>query len=106
MLLEERIVFIADDRNVIVHSCEAFRSLVFPLKYENSNNWYAPYAPLRDCLYTDWSFPAMIGIDKKLIDIAEVQERTTWVVDLDTDILWKSRNRRIEIKTRSADDDI
>jgi hypothetical protein len=106
MILQERIVFIAEDRNRIVDCCEALRSLIFPLRYENSGNWYAPYTSLRDWSTTDWAFPAMIGIDKKLLNVAEIQERTTWVVDLDTDIIWKSRRRHIQIETRSSDDDI
>lgn len=106
MVLQERIVFISEDRNRIVDCCEALRCLIFPMKYENSGNWYAPYTSLRDWSTTDWSFPAMIGIDKKLLSVAEIQERTTWVVDLDTDIVWKSRHRLIEIETRSTDDNI
>lgn len=73
MILDERMVLISNDRNLIVHCCEALRCLLFPLRYEHSaGNWYSPYTPLRDYYNTDWAFPAMLGLDKKLLPFAEV----------------------------------
>ena len=95
MLLEERLVFIGNNRNDIVNCCEALRSLIFPFNYDHGGNWYISYISLRDYSQSEWSFPAMIGLDKKLLKVAEVQEMTTWVIDLDSDILWKTRHRLI-----------
>ena len=97
MLLEERIVLIGTRRNDIVHCCEALRSLIYPLKYDHGGNWYTSYISLRDWSRSEYSFPAMIGLDKKLLPVAEVQELTTWIVDLDADKLWKSRDRKIQL---------
>lgn len=107
MILDERIVLISHDRNLIVHCCEALRCLLFPLRYEHSaSNWYSPYTPVREYYSTDWAFPALIGLDKKLLSVAEVQEVTTWVVDLDTDVMWQPRGRKINLKTETSPDKI
>ena len=72
MLLEERLVLIGKHRNDIVDCCEALRSLIYPLKYDHGGNWYISYISLRDWNQSEYSFPAMIGLDKKLLDVAEV----------------------------------
>ena len=95
MLLEERIVLIGTRRNDIVYCCEALRSLIYPLKYDHGGNWYISYISLRDWSQSEYPLPALIGMDKKLLSVAEVQELTTWIVDLDSDILWKNRGRKI-----------
>lgn len=106
MLLEERLVIIGSHRNDIVHCCDALRSLIYPLKYDHGGNWYISYISLRDWSQSEYSFPAMIGLDKQLLDIAEVQELTTWIVDLDSDKLWKNRHRQIHLRDSSSKDDV
>ena len=48
----------------------------------------------------------MIGIDKQLLPVAEVIENSTWIVDLDTDKLWRSPQRNIRVQDRSQEDDV
>ena len=48
----------------------------------------------------------MIGIDKQLLPVAEVIESSTWIVDLDTDKLWRSPQRNIRVQDRSQEDDV
>lgn len=54
-----------------------------------------PYISLRDYAQAECFFPALIGLDKKLLGLAEVQEGSTWVVDLDKDQVWKTPTRFI-----------
>ena len=109
LLLEERVVILGEERNDIVHCCQGLRALLYPFKYDHGGNWYISYIPLRDFAQADWSFPGLIGLDKELLKVVEVQETTTWIVDIDTDQVWRNPNRRIylpEVSLGSMEDDI
>lgn len=90
LLLDERIIVIGDSRNEIVHCCDALRKIMYPFKYGDGLNWYMSYISLRDFERSDWPYPGLIGMDKKLINFTEVQESTTWILDLDTCRIWQS----------------
>ena len=64
LLLDERLILIGRRRNDIVNCCDALRSLLYPFKYGYNLNWYISYISLRDFTHSDWSFPALIGLDK------------------------------------------
>ena len=104
MILDQRQVLIGSNRNDIVHCCVALRSLIYPLKYDHAWNWYTSYIPLRDYGQSAWAFPALIGLDKKLVRVAEVHDVNTWIVDLDTDAIWMSRDHTIQIQRQSDAD--
>lgn len=43
ILLETSNMFISVDRKKLYNCCEAFRSLIFPFKYQHVGNLFIPY---------------------------------------------------------------
>ena len=62
VLLETSNMFISADRSVLVHCCEAFKSLIFPFEYYHVGNLFIPFLSLRDFGYADTPFPFMLGM--------------------------------------------
>jgi len=65
ILLETSNMFISNDRKRLVNCCEAFKSLIFPFKYQHVGNLFIPYLSLRDFGYADAPFPFMLGMNTK-----------------------------------------
>ena len=82
ILLETSNMFISNDRNKLVNCCEAFRSLIFPLKYQHVGNLYIPYLSFRDFGYADAPFPFMLGMDSNEHKKAKIKDGT-YIIDLD-----------------------
>ena len=60
--------------------------------YDNRATWFVSYISLRDFESSAFPCPFLIGLDKQLLGLAEVEEKT-WIVDIDADVMWKSRDR-------------
>ena len=88
VLLETSNMFISTDRNKLVNCCEAFRSLVFPFKYQHVGNLYIPYLSVRDFGYADAPFPFMLGMDTKEQKNAKIKDGT-YIIDLDKNGIWQ-----------------
>lgn len=65
VLLETSNIFVSDDRKKLYNCCEAFKSLIFPFKYQHVGNLYIPFLSFRDIGYADAPFPFMLGMLKK-----------------------------------------
>ena len=62
--------------------------------YDARATWFVSYISLRDlkACESDIPFQALFGLDKQLLGLVEVEEKT-WIVDIDADVMWKSRDR-------------
>ena len=87
VLLETSNMFISTDRNKLVNCCEAFKSLIFPFKYEHVGNLYIPFLSYRDFGYADAPFPFMLGMDKTKQADAKIKDGT-YIIDLDKNGIW------------------
>ena len=65
VLLETSNMFISAERSVLVHCCEAFKSLIFPFEYQHVGNLFIPFLSLRDFGYADAPFPFMLGMEAR-----------------------------------------
>ena len=65
VLLETSNIFISTDRKKLFNCCEAFKSLIYPFKYQHVGNLYIPFLSFRDIGYADAPFPFMLGMYTK-----------------------------------------
>lgn len=105
VLLETSNMFISTDRNKLVNCCEAFRSLVFPFKYQHVGNLYIPYLSLRDFGYADAPFPFMLGMDTKEQKNAKIKDGT-YIIDLDKNGIWQQPHTSVILSTSGTTKDI
>ena len=105
VLLETSNMFISTDRNRLVNCCEAFRSLVFPFKYQHVGNLYIPYLSLRDFGYADAPFPFMLGMDAREQKNAKIKDGT-YIIDLDKNGIWQQPHTSVILSTSGTTKDI
>ena len=105
ILLETSNMLISSDRNKLVHCCEAFRSLIYPLKYQHVGNLYIPYLSPRDFGYADAPFPFMLGMDSREQRNAKIKDGT-YIIDLDKNGIWQQPHTSVILSTSGTTKDI
>ena len=105
VLLETSNMFISTERKKLVHCCEAFRSLIFPFKYQHAGNLYIPFLAPRDFGYADAPFPFMLGMYTKDQKHAKIKDGT-YIIDLDKMGIWQQPHTSVILSTSGTTKDI